>query len=71
MRIDGSKELIAIDSSRRESAESWAGLSRDCERRGTSAPVLAVDAPRLVALVRAGARFERGAMAERPEAQVA
>ncbi|MGW7426143.1 hypothetical protein ACWGJB_40105 [Streptomyces sp. NPDC054813] len=28
----------------------------------------AVNAPRLVALVRAGARFERGRLVERPEA---
>jgi putative transposase len=42
VRIDGSKELIALAEGYRESAESWAGLLRDCERRGMRAPVLAV-----------------------------
>ncbi len=39
---DGTKELIAMTDGYRESAESWAGLLRDCQRRGMRAPVLAV-----------------------------
>jgi putative transposase len=42
VRVDGSKELIALAEGHRESAESWAGLLRDAERRGMRAPVLAV-----------------------------
>ena len=42
VRIDGTKELIAVSDGFRESAESWADLLRDCKRRGMRAPVLAV-----------------------------
>jgi transposase-like protein len=42
VRADGRKELIALDSGYRESAESWANLLRDAARRGMRAPVLAV-----------------------------
>ena len=42
VRADGTKELIAMDEGYRESGESWAGLLRDCARRGMRAPVLAV-----------------------------
>ncbi|WP_078917136.1 IS256 family transposase [Streptomyces sp. NRRL S-813] len=42
VRADGTKELIAMADGYRESAESWAGLLRDCARRGMRAPVLAV-----------------------------
>src|SRR5215472_8405829 len=42
VRADGRKELIALADGYRESAESWAGLLRDCARRGMRAPVLAV-----------------------------
>ncbi|WP_328698425.1 MULTISPECIES: IS256 family transposase [unclassified Streptomyces] len=42
VRADGTKELIAMTDGYRESAESWAGLLRDCQRRGMRAPVLAV-----------------------------
>src|SRR3954454_6883525 len=42
VRADGTKELIAMADSYRESAESWADLLRDCARRGMRAPVLAV-----------------------------
>jgi hypothetical protein len=42
VRADGSKELVALEDGCRESAESWAGLMRDCGRRGMRAPVLAV-----------------------------
>ena len=42
VRADGRKELIALADGYRESAESWAGLLRDCKRRGMLAPVLAV-----------------------------
>ena len=33
-RLDGTKELIAPAEGLRESSESWAGLLRDCRRRG-------------------------------------
>jgi putative transposase len=42
VRADGTKELIALDDGYRESTEAWAGLLRDCSRRGMRAPVLAV-----------------------------
>jgi putative transposase len=42
VRADGKKELVALTDGHRESAESWAGLLRDCKRRGMRAPVLAV-----------------------------
>ncbi|MCC3773069.1 IS256 family transposase [Streptomyces sp. UNOC14_S4] len=42
VRADGTKELIAMTDGYRESSESWAGLLRDCARRGMRAPVLAV-----------------------------
>ncbi|MGQ4406708.1 IS256 family transposase [Streptomyces hayashii] len=42
VRADGTKELIALDDGYRESSEAWAGLLRDCARRGMRAPVLAV-----------------------------
>ena len=42
VRIDGSKELIAVTEGYRESGESLASLLRDAERRGMRAPVLAV-----------------------------
>jgi transposase-like protein len=42
VRVDGTKELIALDDGHRESTESWADLLRSCKRRGMAAPVLAV-----------------------------
>jgi putative transposase len=36
--IDGTKELIAVQSGVRESTDSWADLLRDLPRRGVSAP---------------------------------
>lgn len=39
---DGRKELIALADGYHESAESWADLLRDCQRRGMRAPVPAV-----------------------------
>ena len=42
VRTDGTKELVGIADGYRESTESWAGLLRDCRRRGMRAPVLAV-----------------------------
>ena len=42
VRIDGTKELIAVSDGFRESSQSWADLLRDCKRRGMRAPVLAV-----------------------------
>ena len=41
-RIDGQKELIALQDGYRESKESWAELLRDLKKRGMRAPVLAV-----------------------------
>ncbi len=40
VRVDGTKELIAIAEGLRESTESWADLLRDCRRRGMRDPVL-------------------------------
>jgi len=34
VRADGKKELVALTDGHRESTESWAGLLRDCKRRG-------------------------------------
>ena len=42
VRLDGTKELVAIRDGYRESKESWTDLLRDLKRRGMSAPVLAV-----------------------------
>jgi transposase-like protein len=42
VRADGTKELVALADGYRESSEAWAGLLRDCARRGMRAPVLAV-----------------------------
>ncbi|WP_460706079.1 IS256 family transposase [Luteococcus sediminum] len=42
VRLDGTKELVALSDGFRESSESWADLLRDCKRRGMRAPVLAV-----------------------------
>ncbi len=42
VRVDGSKELIALAEGYRESTGSWADLLRDAKRRGMRAPVLAV-----------------------------
>ena len=42
VRADARKELVALTDGYRESTESWADLLRDCARRGTHAPVLAV-----------------------------
>ncbi len=47
VRADGTKELVALSDGFRESSESWADLLRDpclsgCNRRGMTAPVLAV-----------------------------
>lgn len=42
VRMDGRKEVIAIEDGYRESTESWASLLRDLKQRGMPAPVLAV-----------------------------
>jgi transposase-like protein len=42
VRVDGTKELIALADGYRESTGSWSDLLRDCKRRGMRAPVLAV-----------------------------
>ncbi|CAG6395269.1 transposase [Actinacidiphila cocklensis] len=42
VRVDGTKELIAIAEGLRESTESWADLLRDCRRRGMRDPMLVV-----------------------------
>ncbi len=41
-RIDGRKELIALQDGYRESTQSWAELLRDLKKRGMRAPVLAI-----------------------------
>ncbi|MGZ6557803.1 MAG: IS256 family transposase [Actinomycetota bacterium] len=42
VRLDGTKELVAIRDGYRESKESWADLLRDLKRRAMPAPVLAI-----------------------------
>ena len=42
VRLDGTKELVALAEGYRESEESWAELLRDLKGRGMRAPVLAV-----------------------------
>ncbi|MFF1490247.1 transposase [Streptomyces sp. NPDC058319] len=42
VRLDGTKELIALAEGLRESTESWADLLRDCRRRGKRDPELVV-----------------------------
>jgi transposase-like protein len=42
VRLDGKKEVIAIEDGYRESTESWASLLRDLKRRGMPAPVLGI-----------------------------
>jgi transposase-like protein len=42
VRVDGTKELVALTAGYREATESWADLLRECKRRGMRAPVLAV-----------------------------
>jgi transposase-like protein len=42
VRVDGTKELIAIAEGLRESTESWADLLRDCRRRGMRDPELVI-----------------------------
>ena len=42
VRLDGTKELVAVADGDRESTESWAELLRDLRRRGMRAPVVAV-----------------------------
>ena len=42
VRLDGTKELIALAEGLRESTESWADLLRDCRRRGMRDPELMV-----------------------------
>ena len=42
VRPDGRKEVVALEDGHGESTESWASLLRDLNRRGLSAPMLAV-----------------------------
>jgi len=42
VRVDGTKQLVALADGYRESTGSWADLLRDCKRRGMRAPVLAI-----------------------------
>ncbi|MFD4863194.1 IS256 family transposase [Streptomyces atratus] len=42
VRLDGTKELIALAEGLRESIESWADLLRDCRRRGMRDPEMVV-----------------------------
>lgn len=41
-RLDGKKELVALQGGYRESSESWAQVLRDLKKRGMRAPVLAI-----------------------------
>jgi len=41
-RLDGTKELVAVQDGYRESQESWAELLRNLKKRGMRAPVSAV-----------------------------
>ena len=41
VRVDGTKELVAITDGHRESTDSWADLLRDLKRRGMRAPMVA------------------------------
>jgi putative transposase len=41
-RLDGTKELVALQDDYRESTERWAEFLRDLKKRGMRAPVLAV-----------------------------
>ncbi len=41
-RVDGEKELLAMEPGYRESTESWAGVLRDLRDRGLSAPLVAI-----------------------------
>lgn len=43
MRLDGKKELVAVQDGYRESEEPWPELLRDLKKRGMRAPVLAVE----------------------------
>jgi len=60
VRADGHKELVAVGDGYRESTESWSELLRDLNWRS-------VNAPHLVALVRAGATFVDGFLIERED----
>lgn len=42
VKVDGTKELIALDDGYRESSESWADLLRSCKRRGMRSPKLVI-----------------------------
>jgi hypothetical protein len=42
VRVDGTKELVAVEDGYRESAESWTSVLRDLKRRGMRAPALAI-----------------------------
>jgi putative transposase len=42
VRLDGTRELVAIADGDRESTDSWADLLRDLKRRGMRGPVVAV-----------------------------
>ncbi len=42
VRLDGSKELVALADGYRESTDSWGDLLRDLKRRGMRAPMIAV-----------------------------
>jgi putative transposase len=42
VRLDGKKELVAVQDGYRESTESWAQMLRDLKKRGMRAPILAI-----------------------------
>jgi transposase-like protein len=62
-RLDGRKELVALQDGYRESEESWAELLRDLKKRGMRAPVLAIGDGALGFLGRGEGRFPADALA--------
>ena len=42
VRLNGTKELVALADGYRESKDSWADLLRDCKKRGMAAPAIAI-----------------------------
>lgn len=64
--------VVAMADGYRESSEAWTGLAMVFKLvESTQARWRAVNGAHLVALVRAGARFERGLLVERAEALAA
>jgi len=64
VRPDGTKELITVEDSYRESAESWKTVPRDLKRRGMRPPVVAVGDGALASGRRYGTCTRRRASSE-------